>query len=348
MSNQSAEAVFDALGEPVRRRILELLHDGPAAVGQLAQRLPVGRPAVSKHLRVLSNAGLVEHSSAGTRNLYVLAPGGMAAAQQWLTATWDDALAAYGAEARRAAGGGPGAGGEWGGAVVSESPPIRREVLVDAAPEAAFEIFTAGLGRWWPLTAGKGVDCDGTVTFADGQIIERSAGGRQALWGTVTRWEPPGVVAFTWHPGHEEDRTSQVEVTFTAAGAQTLVRLTHSGWEIFDDPDAMRAEYDKGWPTVLGYYVEHVARPGEDDGAQTWVALLHRRGPSAPQGSVFDDPRFAEHVAFLNRMREAGYLIAAGPLADEDGAGMTILRLAGAGPPPHPTTPGTTGGAARG
>ena len=60
------------------------------------------------------------------------------------------------------------------------------------------------------------------------------------------------------------------------------------------------------------------------------MALLHRRGPSAPQGSVFDDPRFAEHVAFLNRMREAGDLIAAGPLADEDGAGMTILRLPGA------------------
>src|ERR1700691_5922100 len=101
MSNQSAEAVFDALGEPVRRRILELLHDGPAAVGQLAQRLPVGRPAVSKHLRVLSNAGLVEHSSAGTRNLYVLAPGGMTAAQQWLVTTWDTALAAYAAEVSR-------------------------------------------------------------------------------------------------------------------------------------------------------------------------------------------------------------------------------------------------------
>ena len=112
MSNQSVEAVFDALGEPVRRRILELLHDGPAAVGQLAQRLPVGRPAVSKHLRVLSNAGLVEHSSAGTRNLYVLAPGGMAVAQQWLTATWDDALASYAAEVRRAAGGGPGTAGD--------------------------------------------------------------------------------------------------------------------------------------------------------------------------------------------------------------------------------------------
>jgi DNA-binding transcriptional ArsR family regulator len=98
MSNQTADAVFDALGEPVRRRILELLHDGPTPVGQLAARLPVGRPAVSKHLRVLSNAGLIEHRSVGTRNLYMLAPGGMAAAQQWLVGTWDTVLAAYAAE----------------------------------------------------------------------------------------------------------------------------------------------------------------------------------------------------------------------------------------------------------
>ncbi len=101
MSNQAADAVFDALGEPVRRRILELLHDGPSAVGQLAERLPVGRPAVSKHLRVLTGAGLVEHRSVGTRNLYVLAPGGMAAARQWLAATWDTVLGSYAAEVSR-------------------------------------------------------------------------------------------------------------------------------------------------------------------------------------------------------------------------------------------------------
>lgn len=100
MSNQaaispSADVVFDALGEPVRRRILELLHEGPTPVGRLAERLPVGRPAVSKHLRVLSNAGLISRRSAGTRNLYLLAPGGMATAQQWLTRTWDTVLAAY-------------------------------------------------------------------------------------------------------------------------------------------------------------------------------------------------------------------------------------------------------------
>jgi DNA-binding transcriptional ArsR family regulator len=111
MSNQSADdifdaradTVFDALGEPVRRRILELLHDGPTPVGRLAERLPVGRPAVSKHLRVLSDAGLITRRSVGTRNLYLLAPGGLAIAQQWLTRTWDTVLSAYAAEVSRAA-----------------------------------------------------------------------------------------------------------------------------------------------------------------------------------------------------------------------------------------------------
>src|SRR5580693_9117755 len=98
MSNQAADLVFDALGEPVRRRILELLHDGPTPVGRLAERLPVGRPAVSKHLRVLSNAGLIEHRTVGTRNLYALAPEGMVAAQQWFVDTWDGVLAAFAAE----------------------------------------------------------------------------------------------------------------------------------------------------------------------------------------------------------------------------------------------------------
>ncbi|HEX3540354.1 MAG TPA: YciI family protein [Acidimicrobiales bacterium] len=68
---------------------------------------------------------------------------------------------------------------------------------------------------------------------------------------------------------------------------------------------------------------------------ETWVALLHRPGPAAPaQGSVFDDPRFADHISFLRRMNDAGYLIAAGPMValDEDpsGEGMTVLRLPGA------------------
>ena len=71
--------------------------------------------------------------------------------------------------------------------------------------------------------------------------------------------------------------------------------------------------------------------PSRPDGV-TWVVLLHRPGPAAPRdGSVFKDPRFAEHIAFLARMQEAGYLFAAGPLIDEAGAGMTILCLPGEG-----------------
>jgi DNA-binding transcriptional ArsR family regulator len=92
---QASDCIFDALGEPVRRRILELLREGPVAVGVLAAQLPVGRPAVSKHLRLLSGAGLVEHRSVGTKNLYALAPQGLVEAQRWLVATWDTALSSY-------------------------------------------------------------------------------------------------------------------------------------------------------------------------------------------------------------------------------------------------------------
>jgi DNA-binding transcriptional ArsR family regulator len=94
MGNQ-ADLVFDALGEPVRRRIVELLRDGPRPVGDLAQELPVGRPAVSKHLKVLSAAGLTDHTTVGTSNRYSLRPEGLEVARRWLTYRWDTVLEAY-------------------------------------------------------------------------------------------------------------------------------------------------------------------------------------------------------------------------------------------------------------
>ncbi len=96
MSNSSAlEASFDALGHPMRRRLLEVLRDGARPVNEIAAELPIGRPAVSKHLKVLEGAGLVEHHSRGTRNLYAVAPGALAPLQRWLTETWGDALDAF-------------------------------------------------------------------------------------------------------------------------------------------------------------------------------------------------------------------------------------------------------------
>jgi DNA-binding transcriptional ArsR family regulator len=95
-----AEAVFDALGDPTRRQILQALSGGPRPVGELADQLPVRRPAVSKHLRVLEGAGLVAYRTEGTRHLYALAPEGYVAAQQWFVETWDTVLGAFAAHLR--------------------------------------------------------------------------------------------------------------------------------------------------------------------------------------------------------------------------------------------------------
>ena len=94
MSDQAALAL-DALGDPSRRRLVELLAERPHAVGELAAAMPIGRPAVSKHLKVLEGAGLVEHRSRGTRNLYALAPDGLVPLQQWLVETWDTVLSSF-------------------------------------------------------------------------------------------------------------------------------------------------------------------------------------------------------------------------------------------------------------
>jgi len=95
MSNQSVDDILDALGDRTRRLIVERLRAGPLPVGELAAGLPVGRPAVSKHLRVLAAARLVEHRSVGTRNVYTLAPEGFAELRRWLESTWDRRLAAF-------------------------------------------------------------------------------------------------------------------------------------------------------------------------------------------------------------------------------------------------------------
>ena len=86
---------MDALGDPTRRAIVELLRPGAKAVGELAESLPVSRPAVSQHLRVLREAGLVSQTPAGTRRLYRLDPTGAAALRAYLEEFWGQALAAF-------------------------------------------------------------------------------------------------------------------------------------------------------------------------------------------------------------------------------------------------------------
>ncbi|MGE5691442.1 MAG: ArsR/SmtB family transcription factor, partial [Pseudomonadota bacterium] len=94
---------MDALGDPTRRAILERLRAGPRAVGELAEGLPVSRPAVSQHLRVLEDAGLVVARRQGTRRLYRLDPDGLDGLRAALDSFWTDALAAYAAAAQEEA-----------------------------------------------------------------------------------------------------------------------------------------------------------------------------------------------------------------------------------------------------
>lgn len=86
---------FDALGDPSRRAILRLLGDGEASVQHLADRLPISRPAVSRHLRLLKDAGLVGDRPEGTRRLYRLQDDGIDAVQRFMAEVWGDAAARF-------------------------------------------------------------------------------------------------------------------------------------------------------------------------------------------------------------------------------------------------------------
>ena len=93
--SSSALNGFAALGDPTRRKIFELVAEQPSAVVDLARELPVSRPAVSQHLKVLKEAGLVIESAEGTRRIYRLDPRGIGAMRDWLDGHWATALDAF-------------------------------------------------------------------------------------------------------------------------------------------------------------------------------------------------------------------------------------------------------------
>jgi DNA-binding transcriptional ArsR family regulator len=93
--------VLDALGDPTRRQIFDALRRGPQSVGELAGGLPVSRPAVSQHLRVLKDAGLVIDRKDGTRRLYRVDPSGLAGIREYFDSFWGEALERFAAEARK-------------------------------------------------------------------------------------------------------------------------------------------------------------------------------------------------------------------------------------------------------
>ena len=216
--------------------------------------------------------------------------------------------------------------------------PITREVRVGCDVDTAFELFTAHLGAWWPVGTHSVFGARASVAFEDGRVVER-LGAKRAVWGTVLSWDRPDGFSMTWHPGQAPDRATEVEVAFAPDGEGTLVTLTHSGWERLAEPEAARAEYNSGWPHVLAGFGQLLV-DGQDADAddntdgQEWFALHHRPGAVLAEGeSVFAHPLFPEHLAFLGRLRERGWLVAAGPVDAANGEGMAVVKVpAGSGP----------------
>jgi DNA-binding transcriptional ArsR family regulator len=170
---KDSEAVLDALGDPTRRRVLAILRRGARSVGEIARRLPVSRPAVSQHLRVLKEAGLVRGRQEGARRLY-----------RW-TGGWRR-CGPTGAVLGHGPGGFQGRRGKARrGAMSLKLEPIRRSIMVRCSVEQAFRVFTQGLSSWWPLDSHSravdeklpgvtpvGVEMEPRV---DGQVLEAPA-----------------------------------------------------------------------------------------------------------------------------------------------------------------------------
>jgi uncharacterized protein YndB with AHSA1/START domain len=138
---------------------------------------------------------------------------------------------------------------------------VRKAVTVPLSQEAAFRLFTDGIGTWWPgvthsvaQSAVVQVVMEGGV---GGRILERTPDGSE-IWGTVTAWDPPVSFSTTWHPGYVAALAPRLSIRFVAEGPNTTrVELDHRGWEVHGAAAADRVTgYDTGWDTVLGKFVE--------------------------------------------------------------------------------------------
>ena len=135
--------------------------------------------------------------------------------------------------------------------------PIRREILVSTGPDRAFALFTAHIGRWWPLRHFSVFGTDALVAFEGERLVERS-GSEVSVWAEVLEWDPPATLRLRWHPGRDATRATDVSVscrvtaTTTTAPWSTLVCMARADGEErygrVEDPAAAAEEYGDGGP----------------------------------------------------------------------------------------------------
>ena len=253
-------AAITALGDPTRQAIFERLVAGPRPVGQLAEGLPVSRPAVSQHLKVLKDAGLVLDRKVGTRRLYQVDPQAIADLRAYFDAFWDQVTGRLSRCGRTR--------GATGMIDQGAGVAVRQSVVVQAPPERAFEVFTAAMSTWWPLAThsiGSKPVTDAVIEpRVGGRWFERSADGSECDWGRVQVWEPPDRVVLVWQLaadfGYDPALHTEVEVRFRSEdGERTWVELEHRGIEAYGErAEEMRDTFgaDDGWGGLLRRYAE--------------------------------------------------------------------------------------------
>lgn len=239
------EPVLIALADPTRRAILDQLRPGPLSVAQIAEPLPVSRPAVSQHLKVMKDAGLLTVEKIGTRNLYALAPSGLDAMKAWLEGLWEDALAAHARAATQHA--------------TDTLLPVTKSLHVRMDPPEAFALFTEDIALWWPVATHSRSAENGALPMAlvfhtgpEGRIEETLVTGEVAIWADVTAWVPSQTLGLTWRLSHGGALPTQIAVRFDGAGRGTKITLIHSGWDAAgDEASALRDMYDAGWSHIF-------------------------------------------------------------------------------------------------
>lgn len=255
------DATLDALGDPMRRRIIGRLAAGPLEVGRIADGMPIGRAAVSMHLRVLKSAGLVDDRATGNRRIYHLESQALRQLRDHLDWYWERSLDAYRRVAEERA--------KELGMVTEQEIVVSKTVHVKAPLAVAFDVFVEQ--AWWPVATHHLAEEPGVAAvlepFQGGRWYERAADGSETDWGRVVAWQPPHRLLLTWQVSprwtFEEDasRGSEIEVTFTQEGPSlTRVELRHRHLDRYGpEAERMRRILDDKGGEPLDAYARHIA-----------------------------------------------------------------------------------------
>jgi DNA-binding transcriptional ArsR family regulator len=240
------DAQLDALAVETRRAIYTMLLERPSSVGDIAGRLPVSRPAVSQHLKVLLDADLARVTSVGNRRMYSANPTGMAALRDWVDQMWSMAIKNFAGFAQREM-----------EREMSKIEPVVKVVTVPGETGVVFELFTKRMGEWWPLATHSVGGDDAVDARVDpgvgGRVYEVTRDGVEHDWGRITEWEAGRRIVLDWHAGVPVSQATHVEITFRQTAEGTEMTLVHDGWEARGaDAAGMRKSYDGGWDLVLG------------------------------------------------------------------------------------------------